>query len=343
MAAQTLFHGGFELLGLVGHHDFGVLKGDAHRIIAACPRVVQGGLVAAQVHLYVMLGAIFPKVNHIALVGEGSGDLLGTRLVHLLKQFVEILVNLIHPTLVVALLRGRRVDFGGDGDHTGDVAGLGLCARHAAQTSGHKEFSADFAANLTAGVQHRNSGAVHDALWSDVHVRTGGHLSVLAHTQCVHALPVIRFGVVGNHHAVGDHHARGVLVRREQTQRMAGVHHQRLLVGHLRQVLHNQAVLRPVLEHGAVAAVGDQLVRVLRHRRIQVVLDHQHDGGRLATLRRIGVDGAGVHLVVRTIPVHVDAAVVVQLFHEFGNQLRMQRRIEVAERIAKGKLFLLFR
>ena len=41
LTAQTLFYSGFEFLGLLSHHDLGVFKGDAHRIIAASPRVVQ--------------------------------------------------------------------------------------------------------------------------------------------------------------------------------------------------------------------------------------------------------------------------------------------------------------
>ena len=38
----------------------------------------------------------------------------------------------------------------------------------------------------------------------------------------------------------------------------------------------------PVLEHGAVAAVSDELVRMLCHGGVKVVLDHHHDGRSLA-------------------------------------------------------------
>ena len=70
-------------------------------------------------------------------------------------------------------------------------------------------------------------------------------------------------------------------MRREQAERMARIHHKRLLVGHLAQILHRQPVLCPVLEYGTVAAVHNQLVRMLRHLRIEVVLNHQHYGSRL--------------------------------------------------------------
>ena len=95
---------------------------------------------------------------------------------------------------------------------------------------------------------------------ADVHVRPGGHLPVLRDPQGVHALPVIGFRVVGDHHAVGHHNARRPRMRREQTQRMTRIHDQRLPVGHLGEVFHRQPVLRPVLEHGTVSAVGDQFV-----------------------------------------------------------------------------------
>jgi hypothetical protein len=134
---------------------------------------------------------------------------------------------------------------------------------------------------------------------------------------------------------------RGVGVAGEEAERVAAVHHQRLRVGHLAQVLHHQAVLRPVLEHRTVAAVGDQLVRVLRHGRVQVVLDHQHDGRGLLALRGVLVDGPRVHRVFRTQAVHIDAAVGVQLGGELRGQRGVVLRVEVAQCVPKGQLLLL--
>ena len=41
-----------------------------------------------------------------------------------------------------------------------------------------------------------------DALWADVHVGAGRHLTVLRYAQGVHSLPIVWFGVVGDNHAV---------------------------------------------------------------------------------------------------------------------------------------------
>ena len=68
---------------------------------------------------------------------------------------------------------------------------------------------------------------------------------------------------------------------REESEGMARVHDECLFVGHLRQVLHDKQVLCPVLEHCSVASVSDELMRMLRHGRIQIVLDHHHYSGCL--------------------------------------------------------------
>ena len=184
---------------------------------------------------------------------------------------------------------------------------------------------------------------MHDALRADVHVAAGGHLAVLRHAQGVEALPIVRLAVVGDHHPVGHHHARGVGVAGEEAERMAAVHHQGLLIGHLRQVAHGEAILGPVLEHRAVATVGDQLVRVLGHGGIQVVLDHQHDGRRLPALRGVMVDGPRMHGVLRAQTMHVDASEVLQLLRELRRQRGVVLRVEVAQGIAQGQLLLLGR
>ena len=184
------------------------------------------------------------------------------------NQLVKIVVQFVDPTLVIALLCGQRVDLGGYADHASDVTGLGLSARHATQTSGHEQhtmnvatFLAAFHELLAGSVEHRDGCAVHDTLRTDVHIRTSGHLTILANAQSVVTLPVVGLAVVGNNHTVGHHHAGRILVRGEQAQGVSRIHHERLLVGHLAQILHHQAVLCPVLEDSAIAAVDDELAR----------------------------------------------------------------------------------
>ena len=105
---------------------------------------------------------------------------------------------------------------------------------------------------------------------------------------------------------------------REESEWMAGVHDEGLLLRHCGEIFHSQAVLGPVLEDGSVAAVGDELVRMLRHSRVQIVLDHCHYGGGLFAFCRVFSDWPGVHRIVRTQAVHIYAAV----FAEFTGELR---------------------
>ncbi len=249
-------------------------------------------------------------------------------------------MHLVDPTLRVALLRGSGVDLGGDGDHTGNVASLGLGTAHATETGGDEELACRATAQFTGSIQHGDGGAVDDALRTDVHVAAGGHLAVLRHAEGVVTLPIVGLAIVGYHHAVGDHHARSVLVAGIESHGVAAVHDEGLLVGHLAKVFHHQAVLGPVLEDGAVAAVGDQLVRMLRHGGVEVVLYHQHDGGRLMALGGVLVDGAGVHLVRGAQTVHVDATVLLQLLGKLLGQHLVVLGGEVAQGVADGQLLL---
>ena len=121
---------------------------------------------------------------------------------------------------------------------------------------------------------------------------------------------------------------------------MAGVHRECLLVGHLGQVLHRQPVLRPVLEYCSVASVDDQLVRMLRHPRIQVVLDHRHDGRGLAAPARIFIDRSGVHVVGRAEAVHVDASVVLEFLGELRRQFGVELGREISQRVLQRQHFL---
>ena len=292
-------------------------------------------LVRTEVYAYVAVGQTLPQVNHIALIGQRHGLALGHGPAYALHELVEVGVHLVDPALGLALLHGLGVDFGHHGHHSGYIAGLGLRAAHAAEAGRHEEHPPEAAVSRAAprGVEHRDGSAVDYALRAYIHVGAGRHLAVLTHTQRVEALPVVGLAVIGHYHAVGHHHTRRLAVRGEEAQRMARVHYERLLVAHLAEIFHRQAVLRPVLEHRPVAAVGYQLVGMLCHGGVEVVLYHHHDGGCLARPSRILVHRTGVHLVVGTIAVHVDAPVGAQLMGKLRRQLSMKLGREVTQRV----------
>ena len=342
VAAQGGAHVLFERGRVVGHHGIGRFEAQSSGVIPSGPRVVQRGLVRSQIHIDALGVQAFPHVHDIAHVSKGAGGFFGLRLAHTGHQYVQVFGDFIHPALFVALVGCRRVHLCGDGYTAGNVGCFGLGPAHAPQAGGHKQFALQAFAvlgHLATCVEHSDGGAVYNALRTNVHVASCGHLTVLGHPQGVEFFPVVRLAVVGDHHPVGHHHARCVFVRRKQAQRMAAVHHQGLLLGHLSEVMHHQPVLRPVLEDCPVAAVGDQLVRVLRHSRVQVVLDHQHDGRRLFGFARVPIDGARQHGVSGAQPVHVDASVIGQFLGEFRSKNGVLFGREVAQGIGQGQFF----
>ena len=107
----------------------------------------------------------------------------------------------------------------------------------------------------------------------------------------------------------------------------------------LGQVLHGEQVLRPVLEYRPVAPVGNQFVGVLGHCRIQVVLDHEHDGGCLLIFRRVLFDRSGVHSVCRPVAVQINASKFLQFLGAFRGHGRMVLHRNVAQGVLDGQYF----
>ena len=118
-------------------------------------------------------------------------------------------------------------------------------------------------------------------------------------------------------------------MRGEQSQGMARIQHQGLLVGHLREVLHGQTVLSPVLEGGSVASVDDELVGMLCHSHVQVI-----------GYRKI-IYTAGVYLVIGPQTVHIDTSVSLKLFLELRNEFRMMFGRKIPQRVSQCQFLFL--
>ena len=123
---------------------------------------------------------------------------------------------------------------------------------------------------------------------------------------------------------------------------MARIEDQGLLIAHLSQVLHGQPVLGPVLKYGTIAAIGDQLFRMLGYPGIQVVGKHQHNGSSLTGTVRIGLQVPGVYGVRWLVTVHVDPAIGLQLPGKFRQERGMVLFGNIPECIPQSQL-LFFR
>ena len=209
----------------------------AHRRVAAVVQVVATGLVGAKLDGDVVLHKAFPQVHDVALVDQRNGGFGAAAFLQADDQVTEFGKNVFLLDVAVghALLHGLGVHFGDDADGPGNDGGARLGAGHTAQPGGDEHAPAQVVeAQPPAGIEQRDGGAVHDALRPDVHERPGGHLAVLRHAEGIILVPVLLFGIIGDHHAVGHHHARRFRVGGKEAHRMAGIQHQRLLVGHFR-------------------------------------------------------------------------------------------------------------
>ena len=255
-------------------------------------------------------------------------------------------MQLVNPPLVVAFPGRQGIDFCHHTDHPGYVSCLWLCSRHASESRRHEQHAAYVRAarllcHLHAGsVEHGDRGAMDDALRPNVHVSPGSHLPILADAEGVEALPVVGLRVIRYDHAVGHDHPWSIPVRGEEAERMARIHHQRLLIGHFAEVFHGQPVLRPVLEDGPVAPVDNQFVRVLRHSGVEIVLYHEHYSCGLERAMRVFVNRTGIHLVLRAEAVHVYPPIRLKLVGKLRGKHSVEFLGEIPQRIAQGQLLL---
>ena len=139
VAAQGLLHALLERGRVLHHERVALLVAETHGVVATGPRVVQAGLVAAEVHLDVACGEALPQVHHVAEEGDAVRFAVPLPFQRGIDAGVRVGDHLVHPALLVALVGGGRIDLRADGDHPRDVAGLGLGTAHAAETRGHEQ------------------------------------------------------------------------------------------------------------------------------------------------------------------------------------------------------------
>ena len=182
-----------------------------------------------------------------------------------------------------------------------------------------------------------------DALRSDVHPSAGGHLPIVGHTHFFCDFPVVQIVIHADHHGVGDDDPRCFRLAREQTQRMTGFHHQRLVFRQLFQISLNQPVLEPVLTNLPGLSVGNQFIWIQSHFEVQVIFNHDLEGLSCQAFSFIFADRLAVDPSLRPVTVSVDSASGGQFLHELRCKLFMQFFRYIAERILQGDLRLCLR
>ena len=276
------------------------------------------------------------------MIGNGTG-LLGIHvLLGDLPGLFQAVGAVADPALSIAGLDAGVVHLGDDGGSAGDLSGLALSTGHAAQTGGHKQAAGQVAVLgdtqlQTAGVEQGVEGAVHDALRTDIHPASGGHLAVVGNAQSRSAVKVLLVIKGAHHQAIGDDDTGSQLVAVEQAQGVTGHDHQGLLVRQDLQILLDQTILHPVLAHLTGLTVGNQFIGVQSHIKVQVVIDHNLNGAALNARTLILIDGLAVQLTRRTEAVAVNAAMLLQLLRKLLGHLLVVIGMDVTQRVLDGQ------
>ena len=118
-----------------------------------------------------------------------------------------------------------------------------------------------------------------DPLSSDVDPGAGGHLPEHHQTPALQLVEMLPRRPMRDEVGVGNQHARGHAMRTQDAYRLARLDEERLIVTQVEKAGHQGIEASPVAGGPSRPAVDDELIRLLRVARIQVVA--QHPEGRL--------------------------------------------------------------
>src|SRR6185503_18887400 len=158
--------------------------------------------------------------------------------------------------------------------------GQRLGAAHAAEARREDDAPAQRGAEVLAReLRERLVRALEDALGPDVDPGTGRHLAVHHQPGLLELAEVVPGGPPPDEVGVGDQHARRPLVRPQDTDRLAALDQEGLVVLEPAELAHDRVEGRPAAGRAPRAAIDHERIGVLRDRWVEVV--HEHPQGRL--------------------------------------------------------------
>ena len=243
----------------------------------AVNRIMRGGLVGQDVGAHVTLQQVRQNIGRVAeqadrkrCLGFAAPFDDGQRLIEVFGLHVEILGAQAH-------LDAARLAFDGEARGPRHDGGERLRATHAAEARGQDPLARQRAAVvLPAGLDECLVGSLHDPLRADIDPRPGRHLAVHHQAFAIELVELFECRPMRHEVGVGDQDARRVRVRAKHADGLAGLHKQRLVGFELAQARNDAVETVPVAGSTADAAVDDELTRLLRHLRIEVVHEHAH-------------------------------------------------------------------
>ena len=174
-----------------------------------------------------------------------------------------------------AFLDPRPIDFDAEKKRAIHRRGQRLCPTHAAESASDDKFSFERSAEMfPAGFREGFKCSLHDSLAADVNPRTGGHLAVHGESQSLQPIELSVVRPVAHEIGIRDQDAGRFIVSPKNADGFAGLDEQCFVVLEFTKRSHDRVERFPTPRRPAGSTVNDQLVRILRHVRIEIV--HQH-------------------------------------------------------------------
>ena len=117
--------------------------------------------------------------------------------------------------------------------------------------------------------------------------------------------------------------------------------HEGLALSQMLEIVHDDAILHPILEDLTHLAVGDQLIGVEGDVEAEVVVDHHLKSLAGEALTLVVIDRLGREVAGRAEAISVDATSLLQLLEELRRKLLMELLWYVTEGIPESHFFLM--
>ena len=157
-------------------------------------------------------------------------------------------------------------------------------------------------------------------------------------------MPIVEIVEHTDHHGICDDYTGSVFARGEKPKRMSRLHYKSLLIGHLLKILHNQAVLKPVLAHLSSLTISYKFIRIKSHIEVQligiqgdvevqVVVNHHLESLAGYAFAFVFIDRFAFDLPLRTPTVSIYASTSAELFKKFRSHLLVNLFWKIAQGI----------
>ena len=241
-------------------------KAPARRDVAV-NEIVRRGLIGDHIRDNAACEQRLIHVGRVAKNADRRSPALTLRRFDHRQSVVEIAGAVIEVTVRQALGDALVVDLHAENDRAGHAARERLRTAHAAKPRRQDEAAGEAVIEVALGDADENFvGALNHALRADVLPIAGREPAPADQVPLLQLVKVLRLGPLPDHVAIGHDHDRRLVVSFQETDRLAGLHDQRLILRHRHQRFDDLVVGRPVARGFAQRRIDDEIGWILANR-----------------------------------------------------------------------------